>query len=278
MNIDQATPNWRLVLEAINALNGVASIPEIEAYFRENFPQKNAKNVRADATAITVNANSRIHYSAGKQPRRTDSENQYDRLFRRSDGHYECYSPEKHGIWEITRSMQGNLSVQLVSESDPEDTATNEQALENGSLGTDAESNPSRARFAMESHLRDYLAQNLKHIQGLPAQLDLFMDDSGVPGVEYRTDVGFIDILAKGTDGAFYVIELKLARGSDPVVGQILRYMGWIRANLSQGHPVYGVIIASGASDKLKYAVSEVAEKLFLMEYELSVSLRMTES
>jgi len=272
MNLDLATPNWKLVIEAINALNGIASIPEIEAYFKTHFPQKNASNVRPDATGITVNANSRIHYGPGKQIRQTDTGNQYDRLFRRSDGRYEFYDPNKHGIWEIAKTTQGNLFVQLVSEAAP-DCISKETSAENESLGIETEIRSASSQFVMESHLRDYLAQNLKHIQGLPAQLGLFTDESGIPGVEYRTGVGFIDILARDTDGAFYVLELKVSRGSDAVFGQIMRYMGWIRDNLAKGHPVYGVVVTSGASEKLKYAASEHSG-IFLREYELSFSLR----
>ncbi len=271
------TPNWKLVIEAINALNGAASIAEIEAYFRGHFPpEKRANNVRYDATAITVNANSRIHYGAGKQVRRTDSGNQYDQLFRRMDGCYELYHPEKHGIWEIARNTQGNLYVQQVSDSRIPDDIAEERSDENESYCIDTEYQSTSSQFALESHLRDYLAQNLKHIQGLPAQLELFTDESGIPGIEYRTGVGFIDILARDTDGAFYVLELKVSRGSDAVIGQVLRYIGWIRANLSKGHPVYGVVVTNGASEKLKYAASEVPG-IFLMEYELNFSLRTSE-
>lgn len=267
------TPNWKLVIEAINALNGAASIAEIEAYFRGHFPpEKRANNVRYDATAITVNANSRIHYGAGKQVRRTNSGNQYDQLFRRGDGSYELYQPEKHGIWEIAKNTQGNLYVQQVSET-VGNCISEETSAENESYGIENENPSASAQFAMESHLRDYLAQNLKHIQGLPAQLELYTDESGIPGVEYRTGVGFIDLLARDTDGAFYVLELKVSRGSDAVIGQIMRYMGWIRENLAKDHPVYGVVVTSGASEKLKYAASEHSG-IFLREYELSFSLR----
>lgn len=276
MSFDPTTPNWKLVIQAIEALNGAASIPEIEAYFKANFPPiKRAANVRADATSITVNANSRVHYGAGKKVRRTDSANQYDRLYRRGDGRYELYLPEKHGVWEVAKNSQGNLYVQQVSESDA-NASTDEEPFEIESLVCDTEKNSASSRFAMESHLRDYLAQNLNRIQGLPTQLDLYRDDSDMPAVEYRTSVGYIDILAKGADGAFYVLELKLARGSDAVIGQILRYMGWVRTNLAKGSPVYGVVVASGVSEKLKYAASEVPG-ILLMEYELNFSLRMSE-
>lgn len=274
MSFDPTTPNWKLTLEAITALNGVASIPEIERYFIEHFPpEKRAGNVRYEVTALAVNANSRVHYSAGKQVRKTNSGNQYDRLFHRPDGKYEFYLPEKHGIWEIARNGQGNLYVQQIFDSElTELVELDSPKLD--SAGLNPSGDLTSSRFAMESHLRDYLAQNLKHIDGIPAQLDLFSDESDIPGVEYRTPIGIIDILAKSADGAFYVLELKVARGSDAVIGQILRYMAWVRENLAKGSPVFGVIVTSSTSEKLKYAASEVPG-ILLMEYELSFALRI---
>jgi len=54
-----------------------------------------------------------------------------------------------------------------------------------------------------------------------------------------------IDILAVDGDGALVVIELKVSRGHDQVIGQILWYLGWIKANLAEeGQGVRGIIIA----------------------------------
>lgn len=129
----------------------------------------------------------------------------------------------------------------------------------------------------LEAHLRDYLAQNLATVAGLPSKLSLYVDDSGVPGVEYRTDIGIVDILARGHDDAYYVLELKLGRGPDVALGQTLRYMGWVKHKLAGDRAVYGVIIAAEISDKLRYAAS-VTNGIFLMEYDLKVVLRLSPS
>jgi hypothetical protein len=67
--------------------------------------------------------------------------------------------------------------------------------------------------------LRDYLARNLNSIGDFGVQLEKFVDSNGVDGIEYHTDVGIIDILAKSSDGDFYVFELKLGRGPDAASG-----------------------------------------------------------
>ena len=74
-------------------------------------------------------------------------------------------------------------------------------------------------------------------------------------------------------DGAFVVIELKVSRAYDRVVGQLLRYMAWVKSNLADGAPVRGIIVASELSDDLKLAASLVSG-VKLVEYEISFALR----
>ena len=119
----------------------------------------------------------------------------------------------------------------------------------------------------------DYLAQNLGLLQGLGTTLSIYREAGEVRGVEYQTDVGPIDILAVGENGNYYVIELKLGRGPDAAVGQTLRYIAAIKKSLSKDATVFGVIVASSITDKLRYAASEVADRIFVMQYELKVTL-----
>jgi RecB family endonuclease NucS len=115
-------------------------------------------------------------------------------------------------------------------------------------------------------------------IRGLGTTLKLYERDGQVLGIEYTTEVGRIDILAVGDNKALYVLELKLSKGPDAAVGQTLRYMAAVRASIANGNPVYGVIVASTVTDRLKYAVSEVRDRIFLLRYELQVSLDPVEA
>src|SRR5690606_35999434 len=83
---------------------------------------------------------------------------------------------------------------------------------------------PSSETFAYEHHLRDYLAKNL-HI--LESGLRLYEDD-GIVGIEFPIRTRRIDILAVARDDSLVVIELKVSRGHDRTVGQLLAYMGWL--------------------------------------------------
>ena len=276
MPFDPGTPNWKLVLQALEALGGRASVNQLEDYFRANFPpDKRAVNVRPESTMLSVNANSRIHYGGAqnKQPRRTDTGHQFDKLFKRQDGAYEFYEPARHGVWEITRDSKGNLGIRQATDAgEPGDIQRDEFTTDRGSISQNGDQSHS-GRFALEAHLRDYLAQNLGSIAAFTTKLSLFTDTSGIPGVEYRTDVGIIDVLARGSNDELYVFELKLGRGPDAAVGQILRYIGWLRKHLADGKRVNGVIVAAEISDKLRYAASVVPD-ISLMEYELQFSLR----
>ena len=69
------------------------------------------------------------------------------------------------------------------------------------------------------------------------------------------------------------MIETKVSRAYDRVVGQSLRYMGWIKENLADETPVKGVIVASEISGDLVLATSSV-ENIRLVKYEISFSLK----
>ena len=65
-----------------------------------------------------------------------------------------------------------------------------------------------------------------------------------------------IDILAvEPKSNSFVVIELKKGQTSDKVVGQILRYMGWVKKNLCKdGQGIKGLVICHDPDPKLSYA------------------------
>lgn len=200
--------------------------------------------------------------------RRTNTGNKYDLLYRQTDGVFVIYQPEIHGVWEIYMSDAGTRSIRLVAE------ATAEDAFIKSDLGLDSEALfEGSNQFRMESHLRGYLAQNLGLLQGLGTTLSIYQEAGEARGVEYQTDVGPIDILAVGENDSYYVIELKLGRGPDAAVGQTLRYIAAIKKSLSKDATVFGVIVASSITDKLRYAASEVADRIFVMQYELKVTL-----
>ena len=56
-------------------------------------------------------------------------------------------------------------------------------------------------------------------------------------GQQFQTDTGPLDLLAISKDQKeLLVIELKKGRASDAVVGQIQRYMGFIKDEIAEDH------------------------------------------
>ena len=88
-------------------------------------------------------------------------------------------------------------------------------------------------------------------------------------------EIGRIDPLAKHKDKPkWLVIELKRNQASDDTMGQVNRYMGWVKSNLAQeGEEVYGLIIARDMPERLKYALL-VNSSIKFMEYEIDFQLK----
>ena len=129
--------------------------------------------------------------------------------------------------------------------------------------------------FAMESHLEDFLVANWSQTT-FGSDYDIFEEDGEQVGKQFETDAGRIDILAisKSKD-RILVIELKRGRASDIVVGQTLRYMGYITEELAdKGQKVEGVIIGLKDDQKLRWALSTVPSIRF---YRYEVTFRLVE-
>lgn len=124
-------------------------------------------------------------------------------------------------------------------------------------------------QFAAEADLRDFLAKNPACIE---AGLRLY-DQNGKSGVEFPVDDGRIDLLCIDAGKRFVVIELKLGKGRNKALGQLLYYMGWIDKHLGNG-PCRGVIIAKDIPDDLVLA-SQRAPDVSLYHYKLAVSVQI---
>jgi len=124
--------------------------------------------------------------------------------------------------------------------------------------------------FAYEENLRDYLANNLSVVE---AGLTLFKDKDGKEGVEYPVDAGNkrIDILAVDKNHIPVVIELKVSRGYEKVIGQCLYYKNRVK-ELLQTPRVRIVIIAREITPHLKTATADLPD-VELYEYSLAVNL-----
>ncbi len=117
--------------------------------------------------------------------------------------------------------------------------------------GVETGPSPETCEFVLEKYLQEFIVANFSRI----------FSDLEFVGEKYpAADAGEIDILAKDrTTGSFVVIELKKGRESDRVVGQALRYMGWVTQTLcANNEGVRGLIICREPDPKLSYALAMV--------------------
>ncbi len=130
-----------------------------------------------------------------------------------------------------------------------------------------------RSSFLFEKHLEDFIVTNWEH-SPFADDYEIFREDGDVVGQQYRTDTGPIDILAQRRDQSdFLVVELKRDRASDVVVGQTLRYMGWVDEHLcDDGQHVTGCIIAQRRDERLDYALQQV-DAINFLRYEVDFRL-----
>jgi len=127
--------------------------------------------------------------------------------------------------------------------------------------------------FALEKHLEDFLVQNWKQTE-LGKEYDIYEEDGELVGQQYPSDTGPIDILAISKDKkTLLVVELKKGRVSDNVIGQIQRYMGYVKDELAESNQnVRGIVIALEDDIRLRRALS-VTVNIDFYRYQVNFKL-----
>ena len=196
-------------------------------WFAEHYEKINPHTVRAHLRRACVNVPPDATGATWQAADRT--------VYRRSPGQFTRYRREVHGDFE------NGLPMGPPGEADPAD-------------GEDG----GEASFALEAHLEEFMEANWSSINfGRPLQI--WTDGNGGWGRQYATDVGVIDFLCEDkAGGELVVVELKRGKSSDRVVGQILRYMGWVREQLAGHRDVSGIIITHEYDHRVRYAVAEL--------------------
>ena len=129
------------------------------------------------------------------------------------------------------------------------------------------------SEFALEKHLEDFLIKNWNSTS-LGKKYDIYEEDGEIIGQQYKSDTGYIDILAISKDKkTLLVVELKKGRVSDTVVGQIQRYMGFVKSELAEDNQdVKGVIIGHDDDLRIHRALS-VANNIEFYKYKVNFKL-----
>jgi hypothetical protein len=213
---------------------------QVKSWFNNNYPKIKNATIFAHLIRFSVNAPSRIHHNP-----KPDLD---DVFFQIDSSNFRLYNPLN----------------------DPSPIYTSSEQTDDDAGPIQSESFQQQNEFAYEKDLQNFLAKNLEAIE---SGLTLYEDD-GIRGIEYPAGNGRrIDILALDKENNFVIIELKVSKGYDRVIGQTQRYMGWIQKNLAEsGQQVRGIIVARTITeDLLLSAFNQDCIEFF--EYQLSVTL-----
>ena len=203
----------------------------------------------------------------------------------RFDSKMHSFQPRIDGLTKLHRKHNSQVGETVTIEVSPDEKATahvlfEEPPIESPELTQTITAEPPEAESlfitaSLESMLEDFIANNLT---ALEPGLQLFKDEDGIPGRQYPTEVGTIDLLCVDSNNNLVVIELKRGRESDKVVGQISRYMGWVKAKLAKhSRDVRGIIVVHKPTEKysqdsrLEYATL-ANPKTELRYYEISLN------
>jgi len=176
-----------MVLEKELSNDEIITKDEVVSWFEENYPLIKKTTISAHLIKMSINAHSRIHYNV-------NLEGQDDLFFQIDGRRFRLYKPE----------------------TDPKPIYSNEEGI-SGEDETPDEPN----EFAYERDLKNFLAKN---IQLLDSDIRLY-EDEDINGIEFPVGGRFIDILVLDGNNDYVVIELKVSRGYDRVIGQLMRYM-----------------------------------------------------
>lgn len=192
------------------------------------------------------------HRRAVRWYQRDISRNELSEALKNSTGSIGTVSNISRHAEEIENLIAGNRPVTII---------TTDEAIEDAS------------EFALEKHLEDFLVKNWKSIE-LSKEYDIYEEDGELVGQQYPSDTGPIDILAISKDKKeLLVVELKRGRVSDVVVGQIQRYMGYVKLELAEANQsVRGIIIGFDDDIKIQRALS-VAPNIDFYTYKIQFKL-----
>jgi hypothetical protein len=90
-------------------------------------------------------------------------------------------------------------------------------------------------------------------------------------GVEFSTEVGEIDLLARDAGGGFVVVMIA-ERGQEDSVAEVLQRIGWVRKHLAKGaEKVRGILLMDQPPESLSYAAAAVADTIAFKTYRMSL-------
>jgi RecB family endonuclease NucS len=163
---------------------------------------------------------------------------------------------ESHYNWYKSQIRTGKIKIPDIENnvSDENDISDMESTIEE----------TIEATVSLERDLHNWLKTRLTEIEPGLTLVD--------GGMEYQTEVGRIDLLAKNPSGDLVAIELKAGKAKDAALGQLLGYIGCLAAKDENQKNIRGILIASDFDNRVSFAVKGLAH-IKLVKYQLSFKL-----
>jgi restriction system protein len=126
--------------------------------------------------------------------------------------------------------------------------------------------------FRFERHLEDFIVENWSQTP-FGGEYDIYREGEAY-GKQLITEAGRIDILAQSKDKkTLLVIELKNGDENDDAVGQLARYVGFVRAEFANpGQDVKGALVVLDSSKRLRWAIAALPDAK-LYQYKVAFDL-----
>jgi hypothetical protein len=107
----------------------------------------------------------------------------------------------------------------------------------------------------------------------LESGLRVHADAQGKPvGVDFSTDVGEIDLLARDGAGNFVVVMVAERGQGEEGIAEVLQRIGWVRKHLASGSErVRGTLLLDETPDGLGYSAAAVADTIAFRTYKMTL-------
>jgi hypothetical protein len=161
----------------------------------------------------------------------------------------------------------GNAELELSRPADPGDSSDSSGPIRTAPR----KPAPSQALLVPEPNaVREMLGGRPELLE---AGLRVHADAQGkAVGVDFSTEVGEIDLLARDTSGSFVVVMVAAPDQGEDCIAEVLQRIGWVRKHLATGsEKVRGILLMDQAPESLSYAAAAVADTVTLKTYRMSL-------
>lgn len=108
----------------------------------------------------------------------------------------------------------------------------------------------------------------------LEPDLTIYKDvKKNVVGVDFRTPVGSIDLLARDGEGGFVVVMVPDPRDLDSLIAEMLARIGYVRKHLAaERKPVHGIVVIEESPEELAYAAAGVSQTISFKAFRVALT------